>query len=557
MRRMALSVAAALAAAMIAGGAAFAQRGDDPAVEKPTYASAAGGEEAVPGELIVKYEEGVRPTTRAAVRREEKLRKKKDLELIDAELVVVEGRPAGEAIRELEDRPDVEYAEPNLIRRPTGYADEPRFRDLWGLDNTGQTVNGATGVADFDINALEASRVTQGDPGVVIAVIDDGVDFSHPDLAGRKWVNPGESGGGKETNRVDDDANGYVDDVNGWDFCENDNTIHNSDSDEHGTHVAGTIAASVNGQGVVGVAPNVRIMALNFLGCASGGQVSQEVEAIAYAKKMGAKISNNSYGAPGYVQSEKDAVDASGQLFVVAAGNESLNNDTSSNRSYPASYDSPNILSVAAVNSKGKLASFSNYGATSVDISAPGVSVLSTVPGPGYAFFSGTSMATPHAVGTAGLAASANSDLLGDPVALKNVLMNSGKPVSSTAGKTVTGDMIDANAAVAAAGTPPPPPASGDTTAPTGSITINGGNNSTKKAAVTLGLSATDNPGGAGVRDMRFSNDGTNWSAWEPYVTSKSWSLPAGTGTKTVYVEYRDGAENVSPKASDSIYKKR
>ena len=460
----------ALVVATLAVGTAFAQEGGTVG-EKPTFGSSADRKEAVPGEIIVKFEEDATRAEEADVRREEGLEKKKELELIDAELVKVEGQPVGETIRELESLPDVEYAEPNLVRYPSGYADEPRFRDLWGLNNTGQTVGGSAGAADVDINGLEASRVTQGNSDLVIAVIDDGVDFSHPDLAGRKWVNPGESGGGKETNRVDDDGNGYVDDVNGWDFCNNDNTVHNSASDDHGTHVAGTIAASVNGQGVTGVAPNVKIMALNFLGCDnSPGTVAKEVKALEYAEKMGARISNASFGAPGSVQSEKDAIEASGQLFVAAAGNGGADgvgddNDTSADRDYPAAYNSPNILAVAAIDNRGRLASFSNYGATSVDISAPGVSVLSSVPGPGYAFFSGTSMATPHAAGTAGLVASVNPALLNDPVALKKVLMDSGKPLSATAGKTVTGDMIDANAAVAAAGGTTPP--TSDTTPPT------------------------------------------------------------------------------------------
>jgi hypothetical protein len=217
-----------------------------------------------------------------------------------------------------------------------------------------------------------------------VAVIDDGVDFSHPDLSARRWVNPGET----PNNGVDDDANGYVDDVNGWDVCHRDNTVHDDGDDSHGTHVSGTIAASVNNQGIVGVAPNVEIMALKFLsdngtgpGCNS---TAGAIEAIGYAKKMGVKISNNSWGGGAFSQALKDAIDSSGQLFVAAAGNggpDSVGDNNDATPMYPASYASANIVSVAAANNRGSLGGFSNYGKTSVDISAPGVSILSSVPG--------------------------------------------------------------------------------------------------------------------------------------------------------------------------------
>ena len=443
--------------ASLVPGAAFAQPGGaEPESAQPTFEAPAEAE-AVPGQVIVKFEEGATGAEEADARRDEGLVKEDELELIDAEVVEVRGQSVSQAVRDLERRPDVEYAEPDYIRRPTGYADEPRFRELWGLNNAGQTVNGTVGARNVDLNGPEASTVTNGNPNLVVAVIDDGVDFTHPDLARRRWVNPGESGTdargrNKATNRVDDDRNGYVDDVNGWDFVNNDNTVHNSSADTHGTHVAGTIAASVNGAGVVGVAPNVKIMALNFLGSGpNAGSVSLEIKAIQYATKMGVRISNNSYGAAGFVQAERDAIAASGQLFVAAAGNESINNDTSVNRSYPASYPSPNILSVGAINSRGGMPAFSNFGATSVDIAAPGVSILSTVPGKSYAYYNGTSMATPHATGVGALVASVNPALLGNPAGLKKVIMDSGKPAPSTAGRTVTGDMVDARAATGAA----------------------------------------------------------------------------------------------------------
>jgi subtilisin family serine protease len=396
-------------------------------------------EEIVPGQVIVKYREGVGSTARSNVLRKEGLEKKKDLDLIGAEVGKVKGQSVEQAIRDLESRPDVEYAEPDYIVQSTGYADEPRFGELWGLHNTGQAVGSApAGTEDVDVNALEASAMTQGDPNLAVAVIDDGVDFSHPDLADRAWINPGEIPG----NGLDDDGNGYVDDVTGWDFHNNDDTVHDAE-DSHGTHVSGIIAASANGEGVVGVAPNVKIMALKFLG-PNGGSTSDAILAIQYAKSEGAKISNNSWGGAGFSQGLQDAIEASGMLFVASAGNRGL--DTDELPHYPSSYTNSSILSVAAINNQGKLAAFSNYGANSVDFSAPGVNVLSCVPGATWEFFSGTSIATPYATGVAALAASDSPELLSNPTALKQVLMDTGKPVPATAGKTGTGTMVDAKA---------------------------------------------------------------------------------------------------------------
>jgi alpha-tubulin suppressor-like RCC1 family protein/subtilisin family serine protease len=328
------------------------------------------GSKFAPAEVIVKFKENVAPGERADVRSQVGLKKEKDLSLIKAELAKVQGRSVEDAVRALERRPEVQYAQPNFTYYPAGYADEPRFGELWGLNNTGQD----GGTPNVDINGPEASAITQGDPNLVVAVIDDGVDFSHPDLAGKAWTNSGEV----PNNNQDDDGNGYVDDVNGWDFYYGDKTVHDPAEDSHGTHVSGTIAASVNSQGVVGVAPNVKIMALKFLG-PYGGYTSDAILAIQYAKAEGAKISNNSWGGGPYDQALYDAINNSGSLFVAAAGN--AGNDNDAYRFYPASYDLPNILSVAAIDRQGKLASFSNYGPTSVDISAPGVGILSSVPG--------------------------------------------------------------------------------------------------------------------------------------------------------------------------------
>ncbi len=339
---------------------------------------------------------------------------------------------------------------------------EPGWPELWGMENTGQKLfggaAGTNGKPDVDLDAGAALATTTGDPNVIVAVIDDGIDFSHPDLAAQAWTNPGESGAGKETNGIDDDDNGYIDDVHGWDFCHDDNTVHDVNDDFHGTHVAGTIAAALDGQGVVGVAPSVKLMALKFLGDDDAcGFDSQAIEAIAYAKSFGVHIANNSWSGRGRLNSAPDlkaAIANSGMLFVVSAGNDGLDNDQEDFPALPASWDLPNIISVAAIDNKGRLADFSNYGRNTVDIAAPGVAILSSVPAYdgdhghldfGWDWLDGTSMAAPHVTGAAALAASYLGTSVGDdPIALRARILGSGKADADTTGLTATGRMVDA-----------------------------------------------------------------------------------------------------------------
>jgi subtilisin family serine protease len=336
--------------------------------------------------------------------------------------------------------------------------DEQFWDALWGLHNTGQEIQDVPGDPDVDIDGLQSLGVQTGS-GVVVAVIDDGVDFGRPDLAGQAWVNPGESGGGKESNNQDDDGNGHIDDVNGWDFCHDDKTVHDANDDFHGTHVAGTIAAKLDGAGIVGVAPSVKIMALKFLGDSRDpvtnqpecGWDYQAIDAIAYAKSFNVRISNNSWGGwpTGNDSALYNAIASSGMLFVSSAGNDGVNNDTSPIRSIPASFDLPNILSVAAIDNQGFLAEFSNFGPSSVDVSAPGVDIASAMPAykgdpAGYYWMSGTSMAAPHVSGVAAVLASDSPDLLGSPTDLKSRILATAKPGAHTKGKTLTGDIADA-----------------------------------------------------------------------------------------------------------------
>jgi subtilisin family serine protease len=294
----------------------------------------------------------------------------------------------------------VKYVEPDYEVHIAETIPNDLNPNLWGLNNTGQT----GGTPDADIDAPQAWDIQTGSSDVVIAVIDTGVDYNHVDLAANMWTNPGEIPG----NGVDDDGNGYVDDVHGYDFYNYDSDP--MDDNSHGTHCSGTIAAvGNNGVGVVGVNWTANIMALKFLSAIGSGSLSDAVIAIEYAiaaKQDGVPVvaMSNSWGSGDYSESLEDAIIAAnnaGILFIAAAGNNSRNIDGIP--FYPASYDVPNIISIAATDHNDNLANFSNYGPVSVDLAAPGVNILSAVPGDIYGYKSGTSMATPHVSGVAGL----------------------------------------------------------------------------------------------------------------------------------------------------------
>lgn len=296
------------------------------------------------------------------------------------------GTDVNDALESLRNDPDVEYAEPNYRYQACAMPNDPEFPSQWGLHNTGQAVKGNNGLEDADIDAPEAWEVTSGTTTVIVAVIDSGVYYTHPDLEPNIWTNPGEIPG----NGIDDDGNGKVDDVRGWDFVNEDDDPMDLSYSRHGTHVAGIVAgAGNNSTGIAGVGWSTRIMPLRALDADGVGYLSDLIEAIEYAGANGAHVISYSWGGADYSQALKDAICSSPALFVCAAGNNAGDNGTTP--FYPASYDCPNMITVAATDQMDNLASFSNYGAASVHVGAPGSNIYSTMfdalPEPGDIFY--------------------------------------------------------------------------------------------------------------------------------------------------------------------------
>ena len=344
------------------------------------------------------------------------------------------------AVRYMKSLPFVKIAEPNYIFRVNRTPNDPEYSKTWGMSNTGLADSeGTVGVAGIDINAERAWDITTGSDDVIVSVVDTGVDFTHPDLMANAWTNMAEQNGRAG---VDDDNNGFIDDIHGWNFANNNNNVN--DDYGHGAHCAGTIGASGNnGIGVAGVAWNVKIMAVKFLDASGSGTLENAIKAIDYTTMMGVKISSNSWG--GNINSDilkdsiKRAID-SGQLFIAAAGNESSDDDESP--SMPAGFDLEGIVSVAAIDNRGQIAWFSNYGRTSVDLAAPGVNVYSTMQGNRYEHLSGTSMAAPHVSGVAALIKAANPNMTN--LEIKERLLRTARPLAGLRGKTMTNGTVDA-----------------------------------------------------------------------------------------------------------------
>ena len=339
---------------------------------------------------------------------------------------------------------EVEYAEPNFIYTHEATTSDPYYTNgsLWGMYG-----DATTPANQYGSQAGEAWAAGHtGLASVFVGVIDEGIQFTHPELDGQIWNNPFDVADG-----VDNDGNGYIDDIHGWDFAGNNNTIYDGGKrgnlDDHGTHVAGTIGAENNGTGVVGVNWNITIISAKFLG-SSGGTTANAIKAIDYLTDLKTRhainmvASNNSWGGGGFSLALKEAIDCANVqniLFVAAAGNSGSNNDVTA--SYPSNYTSANIIAVAAINNTGALASFSSYGATTVDIGAPGVGINSTTALNTYSSYSGTSMATPHVTGGVALYAAYHPG--SSAATIKSAVLSSAVPTASLSGKTVTGGRLN------------------------------------------------------------------------------------------------------------------
>jgi subtilisin family serine protease len=409
-------------------------------------ARAQAGPDYRPGEVLVKYRASASPSVVATLAEELGSDVIESFPKLGIERVRVRDLSVEDAVARLRSDAAVEFAEPNYIYRTSVIPNDPGFPQLWGLLNTGQT----GGTPGADIHAAQAWNTFTGSSAVLVGVIDTGVDYTHPDLAANMFVNLGEV----PANGLDDDQNGFVDDVRGWDFVNNDNDP--MDDHFHGTHVSGTIGAvGDNGIGVAGVTWSARILPIKFLDAGGSGSTDGAIRAIDYATLMGVRVINASWGGGGFSEALRLAIEAAGNagvLFVAAAGNSGMNTDISPN--YPSSYELDNIVAVAATDANDQLAYFSNYGPLSVDLAAPGVDTYSTILAHQYGTASGTSMATPHVVGVAALI---RGRFPAANVAMtKALLLNRAEPRPGLAGRVLTGARLDALRSIADPDTIPP-----------------------------------------------------------------------------------------------------
>src|SRR2546422_4679005 len=487
------------------------------------------GKEAAANEVLVKF----RPTTFQSV-----LEAQAAGEVDESEWVGGTGllrlhsvsKNVASLVRELSARPDIKYAEPNYIVHATAIPNDARFGELWGLQNTGQTIRGFLGISGADIGATAAWDISTGSRANVAAVIDTGIDYTHPDLAANVWSAPA-------TFTVTIGGLTIICPAGSHGFNAITNVCDPLDDHNHGSHVSGTIGAvGNNGTGVVGVNWTASIMGSKFLDATGSGTTANAINAIefavqtkaAFAATSGAnvRVLSNSWGGGAFSQALLDEINranANDMLFVAAAGNSISNNDVIPH--FPSSYNAPNVVAVAATDNTDSLAFFSNFGPASVHLGAPGMDVLSTTIGGNYAYFSGTSMATPHVSGAAELVL---SKCALNTASLKTLLLNNVDPIPSLAGRTATGGRLNVHKATRACAAPANPDFA--LSAAPASRTVTQGGSTTYTVNVSpsggftgaVSLTATGLPAGASAS---FSPN--------PATGSATMSVSTGAGTPT------------------------
>ncbi len=417
----------------------------------------------------------------------------------------------------------IEYVEPNYIYRASDVPNDSLRNELWGLHNIGQL----GGTKDADIDALEAWAVQTGSSTIVVGDIDSGIDYNHEDLSANIWTNPGEI----PDNEIDDDNNGFVDDVRGWDFVNDDNDP--MDDNGHGTHTAGTIGAEGNnGIGVVGVNWDVQIMPIKFLNSGGWGSNDAAIAAINYAASFEdesgnkiVRITSNSWGGGRKSKALEAAIANSGALFVAAAGNTGWKT-----KNYPAGYPLDNIISVAATDRNDNLAGFSSYGTDWVDLAAPGVGILSTYHDDEYKYIrmDGTSMSAPHVAGAAALIMADDPSLSNSEV--KAAILDNVDPLPSLDGKVLTGGRLNVRASLGAPELPPDsdPPSAVSDLASIGQTML----------SITLGWTATGDDGDVGTAymyDLRYHSETITEENWDATTKVDYEPIPQPSGSTETF----------------------
>lgn len=512
------------------------------------------GRKVAPGEVLVKFRKGATPQGIAQARQSADAVMDKGIGGSGFRLIRSRSKDTATLLQELSERDDVLYVEPNYVISISAVPNDPKFQQLWGLQNTGQTVGGIVGTYGADISAPAAWDISTGSRSSVVAVVDSGIDYNHPDLAANVWSAPAAFTVNIGGQSVRCEAG-----THGFDVLSR--TCNPLDDNGHGTHVSGTIGAvGNNGVGVAGVNHVASIMAIRIFDATGSGLISDAVDALEFALQakqiLGAganvRVLSNSWGWSGEpsqaLLDQINRADTANMLFVAAAGNgglDGVSDDNDVTPYYPATYQAPNVVSVAATTNRDALAPFSNYGAQSVDLGAPGVLVLSTLPGGGYDSWSGTSMATPHVSGAAALVLS-RCNL--DTANLKSALLTGVDPVTALLNITTTGGRLNVNKAIRSCA-----PVDAPNSAPSVSLTEPaGGAVFTAPANVTVSAAAADTDGGISRVQFYAGTQLIGTATSSPY--SISWNnVAAGDYTLTAVATDNLGAATTSSGVSIKV----